>query len=78
MSRQKPKGSRLTLDGEELPLSKMLFMCLASQLQPGHKGDGSRQDLRSTEDVLLSWGGGRDAVAHEERSLRSACVPVRV
>lgn len=81
MSRQKPKGSRLTLDGEELPLGKMLFMCLASQLQPGHKGDGSRQDLRSTEDVPLSWGGGHDdedAVAQEERSLRSACVPVRV
>lgn len=81
MSRQKPKGSRLTIDGEELPLSKMLFMCLASQLQPGHKGDGSRQDLRSTEDVLLSWVGGHDdedAVAQKERSLRSACVPIRV
>lgn len=80
MSRQKPTGSRLTLDGEELPLGKMLYMCLASQLQPSHKGDGSRQDLRNTEDAQLSWGGGRDedAVAQEERSLRSACVPVRV
>lgn len=80
MSRQKPTGSRLTLDREELPLGKMLLMCLTSQLQPGHKGDGSMQDLRKTEDVQLSWGGGSDddAVAQEERSLRSACVPVRV